>query len=176
MIRMKNIFLLVFFGSLLMLHAQTVATKKFTIKGRVTQSASYCGGARPSEEMMNELNKAKPYAGKVFYVKKGKQNDAKQKVIMTLVCDSVGNFSGTLPPGNYIIVLAEQTKALDYKALSKMPNIVYDKNCMQQWWLKPYYQFEITDKNIEGLSFHFQHRCFVPLDIPCLSYVGPMPP
>jgi hypothetical protein len=44
--------------------------KEYTVSGKVTQSSAYCGGMRPSEEMLNELTKSKPYTGKIFYVKK----------------------------------------------------------------------------------------------------------
>jgi len=30
--------------------------------------------------------------------------------------------------------------------------------------------------NINNLNFHFQKRCFVPLSIPCLKYIGYYPP
>ena len=150
--------------------------KEYTVSGKVTQSSAYCGGMRPSEEMLNELTKSKPYAGKIFYVKKGKSNDAKQKILMKIVLDSSGHFSFHLPPGNYVLLLAEQLKPIDFKALSKLTNITYDKTCVQQWWQKAYLNLEIKDKNIEDLQFHFQHPCFISGDMPCLTYTGPMPP
>jgi hypothetical protein len=40
------------------------------VSGEVTQTSSYCGGARPSDEMVQEQNRPKPYGGKKFYIRK----------------------------------------------------------------------------------------------------------
>ena len=51
-----------------------------------------------------------------------------------------------------------------------------DEKCLKAWWAKPYYLLEVKDKDISDLNFTFHHRCFVPGDIPCINYIGPMPP
>lgn len=156
--------------------AQSKSKKTYKVSGQVTQSFNYCGGARPSEEMLNNLTKSTPYVAKVFYVKKGKENSLKNAVILKFVIDSAGKFSFNLPAGVYSIIQAEQLQKINYKTLSKISNVTFDKLCLEKWWKQPYHQFELTDKEITGLKFHFNHACFVNSDMPCLQYVGPMPP
>src|SRR5687767_12559298 len=50
------------------------AKKSFTVSGKVEHTYSYCGGARPSPEMLAEYQTPKPFGGKKFYVRKGKVN------------------------------------------------------------------------------------------------------
>src|SRR4051812_11044433 len=94
------------------LFGQTKHTALLTVSGKVTQTSSYCGGARPSEEMMEQYNKPKPYAGKIFYVRKGKENN-KKAVVLKFISDSAGNFSFQLPAGSYCIIQQEQLKSPD---------------------------------------------------------------
>lgn len=149
--------------------------QKYTVSGKVRHSFAYCGGAAPSEEMMAEFTKQKPYAGKTFYIRKGKTNNVKAKVILSFKADTAGNFSFQLPPGIYSIIQEPQVKKLNIKFYKKQ-HITADESCLKTWWEKPYYILEVKDKNINGLDFKFHHPCFISDDIPCLQYNGPMPP
>ena len=50
------------------------SSTKFLIKGKVTQTWSYCGGAAPTEEILEQCARPQPYNGKVFFLRKGKVN------------------------------------------------------------------------------------------------------
>ena len=151
-------------------------TVLFNVSGKVTHTSAYCGGAAPTEEMMNEYRKDKPYAGKIFYVRKGNTNTLKAKIILSFKADADGKFSFQLPPGIYSIIQEPQVKEMNMKNYNKKGSLQADASCLKNWWLKPYYILEIKDKDVTGLHFKFHHPCFVSDDIPCIRYTGPMPP
>ena len=156
-------------------NSSQVPAKKITVSGNVTQTYSYCGGARPSQDMLEQLAVPKPYPNKKFLVIKGDKNTAAHEIIVSFSADSAGNFSFQLPPGTYSILTDEQAKpvsAADYKTQF----ITVDEQCLKDWWAKPYYLLEVGAANIKDLKFNFYHRCFIASDIPCLQYDGPMPP
>ena len=152
------------------------AIKNIVVKGKVTQTWSYCGGAAPSEEMLEEARRPRPYEGKVFYIRKGKINSLKEPMILSFTVSAAGTFSFQLPAGVYSIIQDTQLKALNFNDYNVDANKYADKDCLKKWWAQAYYVLEIKDKNITNLNFEFHHACFVDSDIPCLQYVGPMPP
>ena len=163
--------------TVLVLHTGFGQTNKttFTISGKVTQTSSYCGGAAPSPEMLEELARPVIYAGRKFSIRKGSINTLKEPVILSFKSDNKGLFSFQLPPGIYSVILEEQVKELNTAAYQKQ-NISADAACLKAWWKKPYYILEVKDKDINTLNFSFHHPCFIPFDIPCLQYTGPYPP
>src|ERR1051326_4628541 len=72
--------------------------KKVTISGNASQTYPYCGGARPTPEILEQLSQPKPVIGKKFHVIKGEKNSADRKIILSFTTDSSGNFSFKLPP------------------------------------------------------------------------------
>ena len=151
-------------------------TKSYLITGTVEQVFQYCGGARPTEEMLDKLRKPVAYPGKKFFVRRGSVNSLKSKIIRSIISDSLGNFSVRLPAGVYSFITEEQVNALNPKDYEK-ENIQADNSCLKEWWEKPYYVLRIKNGGLKKkLNFSFQHRCFISVDIPCLNYTGPMPP
>ena len=140
------------------------------------QTNPYCGGAAPSEEMMRQSTTPKAYPNKKFYVRKGNVNSTLMDTILSFTSDLDGNFNFKLAPGIYSIIQSSQLKELDWKNYKSNQYTVVDEKCLQAWWAKPYYLLEVKDKDISDLNFIFRHRCFVPGDIPCINYIGPMPP
>jgi hypothetical protein len=149
--------------------------KTYSIKGKVTQTFSYCGGAAPSKEMIDNLAKPVAYPGKKFFVRRGKINSTENKIVKSFISDSIGEFSIDLPAGTYSIIQEEQVNEIKASHLIK-ENLEVDSACLQKWWSEPYYILEVNGKNKEPLNFNFHHRCFISSDIPCISYHGPMPP
>lgn len=147
----------------------------YTISGSVKQTSSYCGGARPPQELITRLATPTPYPGKTFYIRAGRVNDVKIKVLTSFTTDKDGNFSINLSAGTYAILLKEQVtemNAADYETKTQAVDI----NCLAEWWQKPYYLLEVK-QNIASLDFVFHHRCFITHDdIPCIRYSGPKPP
>lgn len=149
---------------------------RVTVKGKLTQTSPYCGGARPSEEVLKEAATPKPYANKVFYVRKGKTNSKKAEVITSFTTDVNGEYSFQITPGTYSIIQEKQLKALTSADLRSSEDIKVDTTCMKKWWAKPFYLLVVKTENIVIPDWNIHHKCFVEGDIPCMSYTGPMPP
>ncbi len=149
---------------------------RVTVTGKLMQTQSYCGGIQPNQETLDDLQKPTPYAGKVFYVRKGKVNSTKTEVITSFTVDAKGEFSFQITPGTYSIIQAKQLKLLTRTDLKSTETIQVDAKCMKEWWVKPYYLLEVKTSNITIPDWSIHHPCFVLGDIPCVSYTGPMPP
>jgi hypothetical protein len=145
------------------LHSQT----KFTISGKVSQTSSYCGGAPPSKEMLEEFARPEPYSGKTFHVLKPKSKTS----LLKFTSDAQGNFSFSLPTGTYTIVLSEQLDKNSVNKYRKDPEYIVDETCLKTWWNKPYYVLTVKNKDVKGLAFEFHHPCSYPVDIPCVQHV-----
>lgn len=170
---MKTIKNIVFFAFILFFSIKTYA-QTINIKGNVKQTFSYCGGARPDESLLDRLATPVSFGGKKFYIRKGKTNNLKNKVILGFETDSIGNFSFEIKPGVYSILLEEQLNWINPKEYSSR-NQKVDENCLKKWWSKPYYLLVVTKFNNKKLDFLFQHRCFINNEIPCIEYIGEMP-
>jgi len=150
------------------------ADSSFLITGVVLQTFNYCGGAKPTQEILDNLKKPQVYPEKTFFVRAGSKNDLDQKIVLKFTSAIDGTFSFNLKPGTYSVILEEQLSAInidDYKT----KNQAVDEKCFQEWWGKPYYILEVTDKNITDLKFTFDHKCFLKTDVPCITYTGPKP-
>lgn len=159
-------------------NSQKIATttqKEYQISGNVTVTNSYCGGAPPSNEMLQKITAPKSYVGKKFHVRLGEINTSNTPLLKSFTVDENGNFSIQLPAGKYAIIQDEQASPMEAKAL-KRENIKVDELCLKKWWEKPYYILEVKNEAITNLKFEFHKRCFINSDIPCLQYTGPMPP
>lgn len=151
---------------------------KYNISGKILQVGSYCGGAAPSEEMLEEMRKPFPYPTKTLHVRKGTANNSKMPILADIHPDKDGNYNIQLPAGTYCVIVDEQVDALDLNQYNQPANAYLnaDLECLKDWWSKPYYLLVVKNKDITGLDFSFQRRCFCDSDIPCLNYSGPMPP
>ena len=147
----------------------------FIISGKVTQTSSYCGGAKPPQELLDRLATPVAYPHKKFYIRKGKVNSTKARIVTSFISDSIGTFSIRLAPGIYSIILEEQLYKIKACKYTKQYQQV-DNRCLQQWWAKPYYLLEVKDNNNTELNFNFHKRCYIPGDVPCITYTGPLHP
>jgi hypothetical protein len=155
---------------------QNKQTKLFKVSGLVTQTSAYCGGAAPTEEMMRQNEIPKPFVGKRFYMKKGKENDAKQQTVLTFTTNEKGEFEFNAAPGTYCFLLEPQMKNLNVKEYNVKGFLTADAACLTKWWKQPYYLLVVKNKDVDGIKFNFHLRCFVSEDLPCVDYVGEMPP
>jgi len=156
----------------------STSSKAQWVKVYITSTESYCGGARPSDEMLQEIQTPKPYAFKTFYLRKGAQN-SKGKVIK-VVTDSAGCFSIKLKPGKYCLLYPTQLKEPDYSKYKSTENQEYlGKACLRAWWLKGWQIISVKDTADRAISksFNIHFPCFInEIDNPCMQYVGPYPP
>lgn len=148
---------------------------KITIHGIVTKSGSYCGGARPTDEMLEQIERSIPYADLKLYIRKGNRNSLDSPVIDSTITNEKGEFKLELNSGSYVLLFKNQLDKSIFNELEKNTNIqIVDQDCLNSWWengLKL-----INTETDQNLTFHFKKRCFLPEGIPCLNYTGPYPP
>jgi hypothetical protein len=151
--------------------------KEYTVKGVLTSTSTYCGGAAPDPAYERELHTPRPYRCWV-YVRKGHVNKEKDPIIDSAFCDSTGTFELTLPPGKYVLVNHYQKDEQVMNSARKMDGqyLQVDHICLIGWFRSGLFQIEVVDKDITDLNYNFGDRCFVPYPIPCMSYMGPYPP
>ena len=162
------------FFVLLLTNSHLATSQTYAIKGTVQQTSPYCGGAKPTQEIIENLAIPKPFANKLFYIRQGKKNNTRNKILKKFTTDSNGNFSFKLPKGVYSIIVEEQLQPIKSKDYINRFQTV-DDSCLQAWWQKPYYVL-IVQKNNKPLLFTFHHRCYINNDIPCITYTGPKHP
>jgi hypothetical protein len=151
------------------------------VEGSLTSTNKYCGGARPTEEILSSYATQRPLAGKKLFVKTGTENDLNQKAIAAVETDAEGNFTLTLPPGKYILVDSERENDIFCKKLlkdyaEKTENYKpIDKECLLEWSKMPLMTFEVVDKTVTLDNLNILIGCSWD-KIPCAQYVGPYPP
>jgi hypothetical protein len=144
------------------------------VSGKVEKTFAYCGGARPSKEVLENLQSPVAYAGKKFYIREGRINTTSAKIVASFVTDSAGNFKVSLKPGTYSIIVEEQLNTIKASDL-QTTELKVDEQCLKQWWSKPLQVIQVKGV-VNNLKFSFHQRCFIGSDIPCISYTGPTPP
>lgn len=145
---------------------------KYNVSGQVTTNNLYCGGARPTKEMLAKLRIPITYNYKKFYLKKQAEDYSTTDILQSFSTDSLGSFALQLPTGKYAIFLEEQINEIDFSDFRKL---TLDQSCYEEWLHKPFATFEVINKNSNELHYTIQKKCFIPYDIPCLEYTGPRP-
>lgn len=147
----------------------------FTLKGKIVLVDSYCGGAAPSRELLEEIRRPKPYLEKYFFLKRGDANSAKNPVIDVIIVDSLGNFSLELKQGVYCFIQDFQTKPLQLGNYKTSGNFQFQGDeCMRKYWADCYLTIDLK-QNINDLIITVYKKCFSDGN-PCMIYTGPMPP
>jgi hypothetical protein len=148
--------------------------KKFTVSGTVLRTADYCGGAAPSEEMLEEMRTPKPFAGMKVHARKGGTNQIGTPVVASSTSDESGYFSLELPAGTWCLVLDE--KGPDAPRDLSGQNIQLDNACYKEWLSKCDQVIEVIDVPIPAVKLQFNARCRVGTISNCAQWVGPLPP
>jgi len=147
-------------------------TKKLMVSGTITQTSDYCGGAAPSEALLQMLRTPQALEGKKIFVRKGTANDASKKVITETLSDANGNFKLQLPAGVYCLVFED--KSSDFKTPQNDKNNTWDEACLKAKYAKCEYTFTLKNKFIEGVKVNYHKLC--SFRNPCSKYSGPTPP
>lgn len=175
---MKQLF---FFLAALLLLAFAYQGKKIPVNIKVLQSSSYCGGAEISPEEMAEISKPRPHANKKCFVRKGSKNDVKAPVVATFTSDANGNFTLSLPPGEYCIVDSRKYDkkyiadiARKYKKAGQYYSAA-DLNCLKAWLVTPDAVFIVKEEGENKIEVNYYTPCGWDTT-PCIQYDGPLPP
>jgi hypothetical protein len=152
----------------------------YSVSGNVTQSKSYCGGARPTDAILQEITTPKPLANSIFYIRKGKGNNPASDEYISFKTDENGNFDIKLLPGDYVIIEQNRLDSSYYfsvlKTYSKETDSYSnaDTLCMQKWLSGSLAQFTVKDADVKNISWDIHSGCYV--NVPCVHYKGPLPP
>lgn len=96
---------------------------KVTVKIQVLYTASYCGGMAPTQEMLAQYEKEKPYANRSLIVKKYQENALKaQPVLAQVTTDADGFCTLSLPKGKYGLITEEKNQDFSVGILAKFGN------------------------------------------------------
>ena len=118
---------------------------------KITQTSSYCGGAAPSNEMLEQLNTPVPFAGKIIYLRKGNTNKLCKKAVV-LKSDENGEITALLQPGIYAVVDETKKDKTFYNDLRKrfknpVPNYeALDVACLDDWLKTPDQVIEVSSE------------------------------
>jgi hypothetical protein len=155
--------------------------KLVKVQGIIFITQAYCGGARPTEEAINEYYSAKPYGNKTIYIRKGSFNDISQLVIAKAVSDSTGHFLLCLPKGTYCVVDENKKDKTYFNQIVREHSgkVGYlepvNLNCLEEWLKKPDIVFTVGDNKKMTISVPYYSPC--PWNsVPCTQYSGPLPP
>jgi hypothetical protein len=113
------------------------------VQGIVTYTNSYCGGARPSEEMLADYATPKNFVSTTIYLKRKKGG----KVIYKIVTDKDGKFKKCIKPGKYLLYMS--------KYYNKKLPLNFNPKCTMSW--TSYGEVEILDhaKKLYAFNLHF---------------------
>lgn len=176
------------FISLLAASSQSACTKKNnltneskevrTIEIFVTKTGAWCGGMRPTEDMMQEIKSPKPLRQNTFYIKKGTVNSTNAPIFKTVTTDTAGLIQIDLPEGDYIIVNEDKKDKNTYDAYVTRASKGFGgyKNfnleCYEEWFSKPDGLLHVSDSSLT-FKVNYSKRCWYS---PCMTYTGPYPP
>jgi hypothetical protein len=158
-----------------LLERGTLTGQLFEVSGYLMATSSYCGGAAPSQEILNAYYTPHGWQGQTLIVRRGAVNQPGKPLVQRAVTDAEGKFVFHLPAGQYCIALSE--KELPRRAaFYNIVNQPVDKACDDRWLQTCELTFEVVDKGIDSLKISIHQACFVSSHSPCVHYSGPLPP
>jgi hypothetical protein len=148
---------------------------------RLTVKGAYCGGARPSDEMLAQLTAPKALGDVQFYIKPGHINDPDIAALASSITDADGLAFVNLCPGEYVLIFEDKLDWTVYNerkqqyAQPEHPFGAIDTVCLNQWIRQPEMQFTVRPSTNSIILIERQEKCFWN-NIPCLEYLGSLPP
>ena len=150
------------------------AARRVTISGTVTETHQYCGGANPSEEILEAVRRPRPLAKFELYVRSGSANALASPVVLKFSSDANGNFQSALPEGEYCIIEAGKKDALkvpdfteENRRLAKtdpsaIPYSLTSPKCLTEWWHTCDKVLRVGKESQMGVRIEFQRGCRPP--------------
>lgn len=148
------------------------------VQVQITKTSSYCGGARPSDEMVKDLETPKPASEVRFFIGSGGVNQGKEFVLEGKT-DKHGHAVVKLPAGQYYLVFEDKTLDSKNNLLKTYGNetrhySAIDKSCLEDWFKQPESSF-----SVERRPLVIEVNQHIPCSwqaVPCADYHGPLPP
>jgi hypothetical protein len=149
---------------------------------QLTTTRSYCGGARPPQEMLDELASPQPLAGKFVFIRKGTINNPLDEALVAQgTTDAMGRFEFSVQPGDYYLVFEEKKDnqysgdlLLKYKTATSNYSAI-DSLCVSEWMKQPDLLMQVAANSKNNFSLNLHVPCSWDI-IPCIEYRGPLPP
>lgn len=114
------------------------------VQGRLTFNQSYCGGARPSEEMLAQYDSIRPLPNTTVYLARTKGG----KFIYKISSDEKGKFKKKMRAGKYLVYLSRNysKEALPY----------FNPKCTK-WMKSVFAEVEVINggKKLYNINLHF---------------------
>ncbi len=146
------------------------------VSGTITKSGTYCGGMRPSDDVLESIRMTRPYSGFTIYVRRGEHNDVNSPIIDSTITDENGAFQLSLPKGTYVLISSIQKDKSILTQIEQNQNIeISNSECLNNWWNNGLQKID-SNQTTHSFSIHYTKKCFLPEGIPCLQYTGPLPP
>lgn len=130
--------------------------KKVLFKGKVTYTEQYCGGAAPTPQIIEEMDKEKPFANRNLCVKAYHATDLRsQPVITKVTTDENGAFSVSLDKGKYALVIEQKIQDYSKGIMGKFGN---SSGC-QNWQNTADMTFTVGKKSNKFTALTFHEGC-----------------
>ncbi len=143
------------------------------VKGHITQTFSYCGGARPPEELLQELGTPKPMRNKTIYIKTGTANKSSKPICKKVITDENGDFSVELKIGKTYCFL-EEWKGKPLKFPKDTTTIKWDHACIIERYKTADFILKVQANNNHVVAINFHQNCdYNPV---CGNFSGYLPP
>ncbi len=123
----------------------------------------YCGGAAPSQEMMDEISLPRPMTQTTFYFYPSDAYGQTEPFILTT--DDKGKASARIPAGQYSIHLHSPESAL--KELEKYKDMDVNEDCLREFLQMS--KFDIP------ISFEEDREIQIPIMLDCNPCLPPAP-
>jgi hypothetical protein len=144
------------FGFCILLYFGAFSQGKVNVK--LSQKQSYCGGARPSEEILERYKKPLPYVNKKLIIVSSNGK------IDSTTTDTKGALKLKLKPGSYKLY-----EAWRYRKRTPDGTTIndFDTSCLAQVWQKPDITIDVQ-KRKQVLTIDLD-PVYCPHTIPCLN-------
>jgi hypothetical protein len=144
-------------------------SKKITMQVKATTTSSFCGGAQPTEEIMERMRAPRPINETKFYIIKGAINKSNRKIIDSFTTSPLGEANIRLLAGTFSIIEAKQI--LSFTPLKDSQHQTWNNECLLEKWQTPLITFKAKRNKL--ISFNIHKPC--SFSMPCGKYTGPLP-
>ncbi len=147
---------------------------RVTLSGVVTETREYCGGANPSDEILEALRRPQPVAHHKLYVRRGSKNALANPILLEFTTDADGKFRIELPEGEYCLIeegkkgalkipdFTEENRKLAQTAPLAMPYKLTSPNCLTDWWRACDKVLRVGKQPATGIQVEFHRGCRPP--------------
>lgn len=147
------------------------------VRGQVMVVGQYCGGAAPSEEMMEEFRTPRPLADYPVMIHYGSDHRGTHNGRWLLQTDAQGYWEVKLSAGDYCLVAGEKTKSNPKVPQRQEGYLEVDARCYAEWLETCDQTFHVGFEEMkEDILLTLYAKCFIPGYDPCSQYTGPLPP